>query len=158
MSMQSALKYIVTIVVAAFLFTTQTHACTCMQQSKDEQFQNADAVFSGWLLSSHDVRHEFEWRRRVETRFLVVRTYKGSLPNEIGVRHNKSESMCGLSYSGTTRLVVFASQTENGQLVTSLCQARDFNGHPESEVRGELETLQRKYKAPTTLPEITFEH
>lgn len=152
------MKYIVTVVVTALVFSTQAHACSCMLQSKDEQFQNADAVFSGWLLGSHDVRHEFEWRRRVETRFLVVRTYKGSLPNEIDIQHNKSESMCGLSYSGTTRLVVFANQTENGQLVTSFCQALDFNGRPESEVRDELEALQRKYKAPTTLPEITFEH
>lgn len=158
MSLPSAMRSIVAIAVTASLFSTQAHACTCVKQSKEGQFQSADVIFSGWLLGSHDERHEFEWLRRVETRFLVVRTYKGSLPNEIDIQHNKSESMCGLSYSGTTRLVVFASQTENGQLVTSSCQALDFNGRPENEVRDELEALQRKYKAPITLQEITFEH
>ncbi|HYP44568.1 MAG TPA: hypothetical protein VEQ66_05160 [Propionibacteriaceae bacterium] len=103
---------------------TSAYACTCGGTSSGSLSRQADAVFSGRVLSSASVRKPKPGR--VDVRFEVSRVYKGTVYREQVVASPRDG--CGFAPDVGTTWVIFAEEAVLGngdaavlRLVTRLC-------------------------------------
>ena len=130
-------------ILAASAVPLPAFACLCVEKPLEEQFDNASIVFSGWKLESKQQGYQKFLNVPVyETKFLVIRTFKGQLPNEITIRHTKNGSTCGRDFEFGARIIIAAGgDPETAR--TSMCTMFGVNGEPESDWVELLEELSK---------------
>jgi hypothetical protein len=119
-------------------------ACSCAEATLAQHFADADAVFTGSLVS-RDVRRLDPWTQSSGDPALLVfdveTVFKGDVHEHQGIVSAADSSACGLDVSGDTAYVVFASRGEGpaeGQYRAGLCNGTVPVG---AAVTGELEEL-----------------
>lgn len=110
-------SFLVVILMAGGLFFTQgvvAHACSCMQQTYEQHFANADVVFDGIMQSfvGNEVQSQYE--------FKVMETFKGTTKNPQSVSTPFDSATCGEKFEKDVAYRIFA-KNENGTLKTNLC-------------------------------------
>ncbi|MGH2754483.1 MAG: hypothetical protein ACRDLB_08610 [Actinomycetota bacterium] len=103
---------------------TPCWACSCVEQTKEEQADNADAVWYGKVreISGGDTDDGTFGDDNLRVRFRVRTVYKGkNIKRSTIVRTNESGAACGYeTFEEGKRYTVFADRS-NGKLYTSLC-------------------------------------
>ena len=108
------------LVVFAFLFlffgAKETFACSCAprDQTANEDFQKATAVFTGRVLS---VQRKDNF---VTVKIAVQKYWKGKVSNEIKITTAKDSAACGFNFEVGKDYLVYATET-NGKLSTNIC-------------------------------------
>jgi hypothetical protein len=102
-------------------------ACSCAEATLAQHFADADAVFTGSLVS-RDVRRLDPWTQSSADPALLVfdveTVFKGDVHEQQGIVSASDSSSCGVDVSGDTAYVVFASRDEglpDGQYRAGLC-------------------------------------
>jgi hypothetical protein len=97
-------------------------ACTCMQWTDQQAFDQAHAVFVG------EVTHQVPGDQVVTHVFQVDEVFKGSIGETEDVLTAQNEAACGIGFEPRTSYVVFArrgglpgTDQDEGRLVASLC-------------------------------------
>lgn len=90
------------------------HACSCVQATRAEQFDNANVVFLGTVenVSSDG------WSQSVD--FLVHETLKGDIDENVTVTTGMGGGDCGFDFMFGKPYVVYAYE-EGGKLGTGIC-------------------------------------
>jgi hypothetical protein len=101
------------------LAPARARACSCMQQSQRDAFEQAVAVFEGHVLEVKPSATEPEISP-VTVRFKVVQAWKGAEGEEVVLNTAANSAMCGYAFAAGKSYLVYASATE-GKLDVSLC-------------------------------------
>ena len=112
---------------AGLLVASPAAACSCAEADTATHFADADAVFTGTLVS-RDVDHP-DWPLMSSTDpalhvFAVDTVFKGEVHERQGVVSAADSASCGLALSGEGPFVVFASGDPDlpaGQYRSGLC-------------------------------------
>ncbi len=103
------------------------HACSCAMRTEAESFRDAEAVFTGTLVSrdlpNAGNRMQSSIDPAIHT-FAVDRVYKGSITDPQRVVSYSGGTSCGLELRGSGPFVVFAGRGEGG--AQSLTDYRDL--------------------------------
>jgi hypothetical protein len=143
---------------AGLLLASPAAACSCAEADTAQHFADADAVFTGSLLS-RDVDHP-DWPTMSSGDpalhvFATDTVFKGEVHEQQGVVSAADSSSCGLSLAGEGPFVVFATRDPGlpaGQYRAGLCGG---TGVLDPTVAAELEdltTLTGSSGAPGGLP------
>jgi MYXO-CTERM domain-containing protein len=97
----------------------RARACSCMQQSQRDAFEQAVAVFEGHVLEVKPSATEPEVGN-VTVRFKVVQAWKGTESEEVVLGTPANSAMCGYAFAVGQSYLVYASASE-GKLDVSLC-------------------------------------
>lgn len=90
------------------------HACSCLAQTYEQHFANADAVFDG-------ITKDFVGNEVASTyQFQVMETFKGSVTNPAYVRTPKDSAACGDNFEVGVAYRLFVKK-EGNDLTTNLC-------------------------------------
>lgn len=95
------------------------NACSCIEPlPPSESLDEAEAVFSGVVLSKRLVRHN-----TIKVTFKVSCVWKGALKEEITVFTALQSATCGFSFQRGNEYLVYAHKTQffSSKLTTNLC-------------------------------------
>jgi hypothetical protein len=107
------------LLAGAALRPERAHACSCMQQSQRDAFEQAVAVFEGHVVEVQPPP-EPDGSGHATVRMKVVRAFKGIESEEALVTTPASSAACGYTFAVGTSYLVYASAVE-GKLDVSLC-------------------------------------
>jgi hypothetical protein len=96
-----------------FLAAKSSFACSCIRSSVEEEFQNADAVFLGRVVSVGGL-----WSSG-GAKFRVERSWKGVDVDEVTV--HTVPNTCGFSFEEGEAYVIFGGRSPEGKLGTWAC-------------------------------------
>ena len=143
---------------AGLLVASPASACSCAGATTAEQFADADAVFTGSLLS-RDVDHpDWPTSSSGDPALLVFTAhvvFKGEVHEAQGVVTAASSASCGLELSGKGPYVVFATRSPDlpdGQYAANLCGGTAALDPTVVGELAELTTLTTSTGAPGALP------
>jgi hypothetical protein len=105
--------------VGSGLSPEHAHACSCMQQSQRDAFEQAVAVFEGHVVELQPPP-EADGTGQVTVRMKIVRAWKGIESEEALVTTPANSAACGYTFAVGTSYLVYASAVE-GKLDVSLC-------------------------------------
>jgi MYXO-CTERM domain-containing protein len=97
----------------------RARACSCMQQSQRDAFEQAVAVFEGHVLEVKPSAIEPDVGN-VTVRLKVVQAWKGTESEEVVLGTPANSAMCGYAFAAGQSYLVYASAAE-GKLEVSLC-------------------------------------
>ena len=116
-----------TFIVVAFLCgsSLDTYACDCVFGGGVvcEDFWKAKAVFLGTVIESKRVIHKqdgHEWHQRL-VRLSVDEAFTGVEGPQVEILTGLGDSDCGYGFRNTQQYLVYAYETQDGQLQTSIC-------------------------------------
>jgi hypothetical protein len=113
-----------TILVFAFVgfSASAVYPCSCEFAKPSKKLREAKAVFVGEVLEIR--RNEKDKFADVAIRFKVERRWKGAKDLEITVVSARGICCtCGLPVTVGTKYLIYAYETEEGQIETSLCSS-----------------------------------
>ena len=110
-------SFVVVVLMAGGLFFAQgvaAHACSCLQQTYEQHYANADVVFDGIMQSfvGNEVQSQYE--------FKVMETFKGTTKDPQSVVTPFDSAACGEKFDKDVAYRVFA-KNDGGTLKTNLC-------------------------------------
>ncbi len=107
--------------VLALLFPRLASACQCIGDVPlCQSFWQADAVFSGEVLSFENIDPKQVLSRRV-ARVRVDRVWRGQVQGTIEVTTGAGGGDCGYSFRRGSTYLVYAYKTQDGKLTTNIC-------------------------------------
>ena len=107
--------------ILVLLFPRGTSACSCIGDVPlCQSFWQADAVFSGEVLSFENVDPKQVLSRRV-ARIRIDRVWRGQVQGTIEVTTGAGGGDCGYSFSRGKQHLVYAHRTKDGGLTTNIC-------------------------------------
>jgi Carboxypeptidase regulatory-like domain len=116
-----------TLILAAFLCgsSLDTYACDCVFGGGVvcEDFWKAKAVFVGTVIESKTViskQDGHEWHQRL-VRLSIDEAFTGVEGPQIEILTGLGDSDCGYGFRNTQQYLVYAYETKDGQLQTSIC-------------------------------------
>jgi hypothetical protein len=95
------------------LVASPAAACSCAEANTAQHFANADAVFTGTLVSRTVTRPDWPMMGSGDPALHVFATdvvFKGEVHEKQGIVSAADSASCGLALSGTGPFVVFASR------------------------------------------------
>lgn len=96
-------------------------ACSCIGDVPlCQSFWQADAVFSGEVLSFEKINQKELFSRRV-ARIKVERAWRGTAEGTIEVLTGAGGGDCGFTFSRGKQYLVYAYRAKNGALTTNVC-------------------------------------
>lgn len=96
----------------------QAFACSCAQPGPPrEEFQKADAVFSGQVIELKKSPDTYSW----EAMFYVLEAWKGITTRTVTVSSVPSGGMCGYEFEKGEEYLVYGYKWDGDVLSTSLC-------------------------------------
>jgi hypothetical protein len=96
-------------------------ACSCVGDVPlCQSFWQADAVFSGEVLSFENLGTNTLFQRRV-ARIRVERAWRGDVQGTVEVRTGAGGGDCGYSFRRGRKYLVYAYKTQDGKLTTGIC-------------------------------------
>lgn len=122
-------------VAASALTAGAAWACSCIRyNSAAEQLAQADVMFVGRVIATTELNPG-----RAETRFEVLRMFKGAPSGETAVGHtiNDGGAACGVEFDAGETVAVIAHERD-GRLVTNLCSMPQFPLQDFEALDGEL--------------------
>jgi hypothetical protein len=96
------------------ILPAKVDACSCGMETPDQNFEKADVVFTGTVLSVTKAGREF----RVD--MLVDTAYKGTSKSRLTITTSHDSGLCGYTFAGQTRYLVYAKEVDRKINVT-LC-------------------------------------
>ncbi|MCZ2823327.1 MULTISPECIES: hypothetical protein [unclassified Modestobacter] len=99
----------VALVLSGWVLASPARACSCVGLTTAEQFERADAVFTGQLIS-REVRGGGSSTDAAVHLFSVDTVFKGTVHTRQGVVSAASGASCGLELSGDGPFLVFADR------------------------------------------------
>ncbi|WP_197479888.1 hypothetical protein [Paenibacillus swuensis] len=112
------------LVIIGLSITTVTFACSCVQLTPQESFDQSAAVFSGKLISQEQVNtaeiKPIGISQRDRNVFQVERVWKGAKQTQFVVYDNGAEESCGMDFTTGETYLVYAHENEK-YLYTSYC-------------------------------------
>ena len=107
---------------ACLLVGRTAHACSCAEQTPEQHFESAAAVFEGVIVATEDPASTCTEGCLRKHTFRISRAWKGeALKQErIDVRTEPQGSMCGANFQDGAGYLVFAEMRPNG-LFAHLC-------------------------------------
>ncbi|MCZ2815747.1 hypothetical protein [Modestobacter sp. VKM Ac-2984] len=118
-----ALLATLALVLTSWVLATPASACSCAGLAVPEQFERADAVFAGQLVS-REVRGGASSTDPALHVFAVEAVFKGTAHARQGVVSAASGASCGLELSGDGPFLVFADspgEQGDGPYTAGLC-------------------------------------
>ncbi len=107
--------------VLALLFPRLASACQCIGDVPlCQSFWQADAVFSGEVLSFENIDPKQVLSRRV-AHVRVDRVWRGQVQGTIEVTTGAGGGDCGYSFRRGSTYLVYAYRTQDGKLTTNIC-------------------------------------
>jgi hypothetical protein len=119
-------KYLLAFAFLFLLFgAKETFACSCVptNPTSNEDFQKADAVFTGQVL---DVKRK-ENSGMVEVKIAVQKYWKGNVSKQTKIMTAKDSAMCGFNFEVGKSYLVYANKS-NGKLLTTNCTRTSLIG------------------------------
>jgi hypothetical protein len=96
-------------------------ACSCVGDVPlCQSFWQADAVFSGDVVSFEELNTNRLFQRRV-ARIRVERAWRGQVQGTVEVRTGAGGGDCGYSFRPGRKYLVYAYKTQDGKLTTGIC-------------------------------------
>jgi hypothetical protein len=96
-------------------------ACSCPGDVPlCQSFWQADAVFSGDVLSFEDLNTNRLFQRRV-ARIRVEHAWRGQVHGTVEVRTGAGGGDCGYSFRPGRKYLIYAYETQDGKLTTGIC-------------------------------------
>lgn len=109
-------------VVSLLAAAPAAEACSCAPPGEPRaELEHADAVFSGRVVDVEPGEQEHGFRR-LAVRFALDAVWKG-LPagDEVIVQTAEQSAACGYSFEPGEQYLVYAYESESGELTTGLC-------------------------------------
>jgi hypothetical protein len=112
------LTLLATTIVALVLYSSPAHACSCVEPPPPlAALAQATAVFEARVS-----RMETDTARlRTTAHLIVIRQWKGNLPEDVTVTTASQGSLCGFTFTPDTRYLLYAEGTGPNALSVSLC-------------------------------------
>jgi putative component of toxin-antitoxin plasmid stabilization module len=104
-------------------WTPRVLACSCVDFSSDLKFRYADAVFTGKVIASKDLKAGAKIRSGIDPiawTFAVERVFKGNVAKQQQVNSAAMDMSCGFQFKVGDRYQVYARR-EGHTLSTHLC-------------------------------------
>ena len=119
MASPRALGWALAAVALGALAPARARACSCMQQTQRDAYEQAVAVFEGHVLEVKASESD-PATGNVTVRMKVVQSWKGAESEEVVLGTAANSAMCGYAFAPGQSYLVYASAHE-GKLEVSLC-------------------------------------